>query len=486
MISIYLGEEMIYFKRRNFNQRGFTLIELLLVLGIATIAALALIAKAKKESEAMQAEVLAGQFEEVGTATGASIYRNYANLINNTASPANGGACFTAAGLPVSGALNPLGPLGAFPVRNCNITIADLVTMGLLPASYVNKVLIPQVGAAVPQFNIQLNSRVVAGNNIVSGLVVSSLPWVSDSAQPRFDLLGRAIGKIGSLGGMTFAANNVVNGYGGVWSLTVNDFPVLNTLPAQGKIAYRTYFGNATAYDSIYLRRDGTLPMLGNLQMGGNSILMQGGSITGGNATNAIPPAGTFADFFNLFARNNVTTPRINNVDYPDGTVAPEVTAFGNSTSAPPLALRPVGTTAGNGMVSIKDAWVTDVRGSGSWLSERLPKYSSRGVFSSVHNQLVPKPNDCGSGTPRLEVIPQVSYTQGRVAGTITTTIAPVSTGGYSLTTASNQYSVGANITYAVNNGLTWRVQNYTVDYSGGVYATDGSVVAHTYCDYGT
>lgn len=66
--------------------------------------------------------------------------------------------------------------------------------------------------------------------------------------------------------GMTRTTSNAF-GYGGQWSETSANF---NNITSAGQLAFRV--GSNSALYSVYLRRDGTLPMTGNLNMGGQSV----------------------------------------------------------------------------------------------------------------------------------------------------------------------------------------------------------------------
>lgn len=66
--------------------------------------------------------------------------------------------------------------------------------------------------------------------------------------------------------GMT-QSTTVISGMQGQWQESSSNF---SNITGSGLLGFRTGF-NSALY-SIYLRRDGTLPMTGNLNMGGNNI----------------------------------------------------------------------------------------------------------------------------------------------------------------------------------------------------------------------
>ncbi|EOD3492718.1 shufflon system plasmid conjugative transfer pilus tip adhesin PilV, partial [Cronobacter malonaticus] len=92
-----------------------------------------------------------------------------------------------------------------------------------------------------------------------------TLPW-SEGGKFRYDLLGKAIQEAGIDSGMTQSAT-VVSGFRGAWKETSTDYSNITTA---GLIGYRV--GYDSAMYSVYLRRDGTLPMTGDLNMGGKDI----------------------------------------------------------------------------------------------------------------------------------------------------------------------------------------------------------------------
>ncbi|MFZ5327467.1 prepilin cleavage protein, partial [Enterobacter asburiae] len=120
----------------------------------------------------------------------------------------------------------------------------------------------------------------------------TSTAWI-EGGKTRYDLLGNAMQIAGIDSGMTRTTSNAF-GYGGQWSETSANF---NNITSAGQLAFRVGF-NSALY-SIYLRRDGTLPMTGNLNMGGQSvynaqnITANGTTTTGILKTNAAATVGT-------------------------------------------------------------------------------------------------------------------------------------------------------------------------------------------------
>ncbi len=67
--------------------------------------------------------------------------------------------------------------------------------------------------------------------------------------------------------GMTRATPTVLEGFKGSWNNTSTEYSVINK---QGLLSYQLGYGTY-AY-SVFLRRDGTLPMTGDLNMGTKNI----------------------------------------------------------------------------------------------------------------------------------------------------------------------------------------------------------------------
>ncbi len=82
----------------------------------------------------------------------------------------------------------------------------------------------------------------------------------------RYDLIGKAMQTAGVDSGMT-QSTTVISGMQGQWQESSSNF---SNITGSGLLGFRTGF-NSALY-SIYLRRDGTLPMTGDLNMGNNDI----------------------------------------------------------------------------------------------------------------------------------------------------------------------------------------------------------------------
>ncbi len=214
-----------------YASKGFTLIELLLVLGIATIISIAGVQAAKKEGENQMAHAAATQMQELNAALTKQIAKNYSAYV---ASP------------------------------RVTITIADLQASGLLPTFYRNQT----------PFGGTINMEVVSSGGTTPNLtgLITTTPWEDSSGNPRYDLLGAAIRKIGAQGGVSYYSANTIAGLNAGWSATAGTTPsTYSFITEPGQLAVRSYT-DANGEDNVYLRRDGMLPMLGNLDMGFHDI----------------------------------------------------------------------------------------------------------------------------------------------------------------------------------------------------------------------
>lgn len=115
------------------------------------------------------------------------------------------------------------------------------------------------------------------------------MPW-SEGDRIRYDLLGRAMQTAGIDSGMTQSAS-VASGTSGQWTENQNNYSGIN---AAGLLAYRV--GYDSSMYSVYLHRDGTLPMTGDLNMGGQSI-NNAKDITASGDVNAVSFNGSYGRF---------------------------------------------------------------------------------------------------------------------------------------------------------------------------------------------
>ncbi|MCM7549980.1 shufflon system plasmid conjugative transfer pilus tip adhesin PilV [Enterobacter hormaechei] len=225
------------------NKKGFSLLELILVLGVDSMMAFMRFQDMKTEQENVMAKAVGQQMKQIGEAVNGYINIRYDKLSTLTSSSSQSSD-------PGPRTCNGSG---------CEITYQTLINEGLLPVSYTG------VNAQKSSYKIMLKRSGATPNYVVNGLITTTLPW-SESGKLRYDLLGKAMQEAGIDSGMTRTTSNAF-GYGGQWSETSANF---NNITSAGQLAFRVGF-NSALY-SVYLRRDGTLPMTGNLNMGGQSV----------------------------------------------------------------------------------------------------------------------------------------------------------------------------------------------------------------------
>lgn len=250
-------------------KKGFSLLELTIVLGVGSMMAFLKFQDMRNEQETIIANAVGSQIKQLGEAVNRYISVRYDKL--STLSNAAGTG------------IDP-GPR-ICSGDGCEISFETLVNEGFLPVSYTG------VNLQKSSYKILLKRDGTSPNYVINGLIVTSTAW-KDGAKIRYDLLGKSMVAAGIDSGMTKSAT-VASGYGGQWSEKSSDF---NNITTEGLLAYRVGF-DSSMY-SVYLRRDGTLPMTGNLNMGRNDINNAknitamgkgsfGGNITSGGNINA-------------------------------------------------------------------------------------------------------------------------------------------------------------------------------------------------------
>lgn len=225
------------------RKKGFTLLELILVLGVGSAMSFMKFQEIKNEQENVVANAVGSQMKQVGEAVNRYISIRYDKLATLSSAIGNG----TDPG-PRTCATN-----------GCDITYQTLVNEGLLPSTYTG------LNMQKSGYKIFLKRDGIAPNYIVNGLITTARSW-SEGVKIRYDLLGLAMQAAGVDSGVTRTNTNAF-GYGGQWTEASSNYTGIN---AEGLLAYRV--GYDSSLYSVYLRRDGTLPMTGDLNMGGNDI----------------------------------------------------------------------------------------------------------------------------------------------------------------------------------------------------------------------
>ncbi|MDK5106508.1 shufflon system plasmid conjugative transfer pilus tip adhesin PilV [Serratia nevei] len=224
-------------------KKGFSLLELTLVLGVGTMVAFMKFQDMKNEQESIMASTVGQQMKQIGEAVNGYINIRYDKLstLSNAAGTGTDPGPRTCSG------------------SVCKITYQTLINEGLLPSTYTG------TNANKSSYKIILKRDGTSPNYVINGLITTSTAWI-EGGKTRYDLLGKAMQTAGIDSGMTQSAT-LASGLQGAWKETST---VYSNITSAGLMAYRV--GYDSAMYSVYLRRDGTLPMTGNLNMGANDI----------------------------------------------------------------------------------------------------------------------------------------------------------------------------------------------------------------------
>lgn len=225
------------------NKKGFSLLELILVLSVGSMMAFIKFQDMKNNQENMMADTVGNQIKQIGEAVNRYISIHYDKLSTLSSS---------------SSQSSDPGPRTCSS-NGCEITYQTLVNEGFLPVGYTG------VNMQKSSYKIVLKRAGIAPNFVINGLITTTSPWL-EGRKYRYDLLGKAMQVAGIDSGMTQSAA-LVSGLQGAWIETSSAF---NNITAAGLLAYRV--GYDSSMYSVYLRRDGTLPMTGNLNMANQDI----------------------------------------------------------------------------------------------------------------------------------------------------------------------------------------------------------------------
>jgi hypothetical protein len=401
------------------------MVELILVGAIVIAMGVLYVQSQIRERNFQQARNVGKQMQEIGMAVNAYIVNRYTligNLTNSTGTAADPGprTCVAA-------------------TNSCTITLQTLVNEGLLPTGY----------ASLPPFNtgytLTLLRTGVAPAWNINGLTITNVGWTDPgTGVVKYDLAGEALRAIGPDGAYTFQSTTTLSGYQGAWTESNANYPSINAL---GQVAVRS--GSGTSMFSQFLRRDGTLPMTGALDMGGNDINNANNILANSIGT---PNAGCKRTELNasgqVISRNGgcvtrfMTDPNTGQTTAYDTTGAVAVnTIHDDAASYGPLEVRRWGlnkntghmyleTPSGQNLYMTSNAWdnsgtmdvrYKDVRFSGDVyingrptpLSELLPTYSSRGAYIVSNGWGITKPTCGGTGAvPKIIVTPSIITAQ--------------------------------------------------------------------------
>lgn len=368
---------------KKINNKGFTLIEMLLVMGIMGIVAVLGLEKMKRDADLQQAEILAKSMrDQLVPAVNQYITSQYSFMVNgNTAtnnmntSPGGGGTAIT----------DPAGRTCAG--QTCTLTTAALVSLGYLPNGWVNT---DPYGNA---YNIVLRRNPGgvaignAGQNEIQAMITSGQVNTGGVARP--DLAGYASKIIGPDAGFISPLGVNMVGLNGAWTETNARFSNITT-SLTGQVGVRA--GSGTSSFDIYLRRDGTLPMTGNLNMtdtAGAHDIINGKSVlndaTGGaNTSSAL----------------NTVTDNTSKINIGKNLVVGDINA---------TATNPTGNLYAY-QARLNDAVVT-TRSATTPISSMLPRYVSVGAGLVINGSVFSIPAAaCTTGVGKIIVVPKNIY----------------------------------------------------------------------------
>jgi len=267
--------------KKVFMKNGFSLLELILVLGVGTTLAFLKFQDMLHDQEEVKASAAGQQIKQLGEAVNGYInirYDKLSTLSNSTGTGTDPGprTCTTSNSV-------------------CSISYQTLINEGLLPSTYVAR------NSFGSDYSIQLKRSGTSPNYIIDGIIVTNSSWI-EGGNIRYDLLGKAMQSAGIDSGMTKSATQL-SGYGNNWNYLSSGYPAI---AKAGMLGYRV--GYNSAMYSVYLRRDGTLPMTGNLNMGGQSIYNTQDITASGTTTTGILKANTAATVGTTLNVGGVTT----------------------------------------------------------------------------------------------------------------------------------------------------------------------------------
>ncbi|WP_435658824.1 tail fiber protein [Escherichia coli] len=253
-------------------KKGFSLLELTLVLGVGTMVAFMKFQDMKNEQESIMASAVGQQMKQIGEAVNGYINIRYDKLstLSNAAGTGTDPGPRTCSG------------------SVCEITYQTLINEGLLPSTYTG------TNANKSSYKIILKRDGTSPNYVINGLITTSTAWI-EGGKTRYDLLGNAMQTAGIDSGMT-KTTSIASGHSGQWTETSANF---NNITSTGQLAFRV--GYNSALYSVYLRRDGTLPMTGDLNLDGHNI----------NNVDALNATGNITTTGDLQARNIKATGKI-------------------------------------------------------------------------------------------------------------------------------------------------------------------------------
>lgn len=517
MINIKNFNKKLSLKSISRKHKGFSLLELILVLGISTLVGISLIQYEARRGAIIKAENAGNQLSIVGKALTSYISREIITLSGNLAN-------------------NDVVTLDFNVLRGVNQVIAGKTYLGheILPTSFQPR------SSFGPTFVMQIRKR----NDKIEGLIITdrpicekdNVPGCGTVANPiKYDWIGAAIKKVGPYGGLTYNQATTMTGYNAGWQEVSGGAGAFTVINAAGLIGYRV-FGTAVGdYDNIYLRLDGTSTMQGNLNMGNHNVnnvtnIQYNGWLIGNNAALNLVRSGNIYNSGNLetvnaYATNDINVGRdinvLNNVNLGnDVNVGRNVNVTNNLTVKRNTQLgedvSSVITVAGvanfkervnfekdaqgyakigapqmrtndilfgnNGNVAGASPASTRTIPANMWLSDMIPRYSSRGSFLVNNGSSVNKPT-CfgGSSNARVELMVQQATMRTPADGNIYVSSYTDPVTGVTYSSASHNLSTLSGFVVSKSDMGSYWIINMSVQGA----PINMLIQAHTYCDLG-
>lgn len=290
------------------KKSGFTMIELILVGAIVITMGMLYMQSQVREQNITSARNIGKQMVDLNAALNAYIVSRYGNV--GTLQPiknAGGTNIVDATGSVVAAGdnLDP-GPRTCVNVntgltnipsntslRYCDITIQTLINEGLVPPNFTS---LPPFRSAGGLDGYMISLRVTSGPVSTNWTTAMGAPNIEAMVQTRnawlngtkvdYNLIGEVVRTIGPDGGAVGISRNAAGtmaGYLGGWNIPTQAGTTANAGTAYnfgtvGRFGIRAGFGSSQFLQ--FLRRDGTLPMTGNLNMGGKSLINASGVST--------------------------------------------------------------------------------------------------------------------------------------------------------------------------------------------------------------
>lgn len=478
---------------KNNKNKGFSLLELIIVLGIGALITAATITKMTRDGDKITAKNAGLQYASVGKALGTYIARESGSVLG----------CLMPGDhipdLPLTLLTTSTGSQTYNVYNNVGVAAGYACTLNnrqILPSTFLGESLWG------PGYNLTISAN---NSGSVGGFVLSSRPIVDDDNKVRYDWMGEAMKEAGPDSGMIFTTTgaNILAGLGGAWQVGSAENKNINTL---GLFGYRS--GYLGLNDDSYLRLDGAYPMRGNLNMGNFNInnatdLNFNGWLTGNFALVNNLKTGYISNSGNiqtdtLTAETSVVTGGREGTALPPGMSSGDYLHTLNIYSEGTIAVGQGGTTMASidnqGLISAKDIFIDGGSQSqngrtnqvSGWLSDRLPRYVSRGAVLVRNGDGITKPDCTASGgdtSARVVVVPQIHNTYGTFDVGID--MIPQPDGSYVVNVLQSPYTSDQIVARAVDMGSWWQVElsSWTAGNKG---ATNGEqAIAETYCDFG-